>query len=168
MKKHFIVLIFIFAVLALTSCGPNLIAIGEKAPNFALRNLNGEEVSLSDQRGKAVLLNFWGVWCPPCTIEMPDIVERAERYQDDLVVMAVNYGDSLNTVIEFATVMKLGFSPLLDITGDVQDQYLISGYPTSIFIDADGLIQMIHVGYLDAETLDEYLGMIGVGGGGNN
>jgi peroxiredoxin len=168
MNKIVKVFIFVLILLTLTSCGPNLISIGERAPNFTLRNLEGEEVSLKDNRGKAVLLNFWGAWCPPCTIEMPDIINRSERYKDELVVMAVNYGDSLNTVIDFTEEIGMPFSPLLDLTGDVQDLYIIDGYPTSIFIDKDGVIQMVHIGYLYADVLDEYLEMIGIGEGSNN
>jgi len=166
MKKHILAIIFILFIFVLSACGPNQnpIAIGEKAPDFTLRNLNGEEVSLKDNNGKAVLINFWGAWCPPCTIEMPDIVDRSIKHSDELVVMAVNYGDSLNTVRDFTDEMSLSFSPLLDLTGDVVDLYLVSGYPTSIFIDSEGVIQMIHVGYMDAGQLDQYLGMINVGG----
>jgi len=54
----------------------------------------------------------------------------------------------------------------LDLTGDVQDLYLVSGYPMSVFIDADGIIREIHVGYMDADQLDDYLESIGVGGSG--
>jgi len=168
MKKYTLALIISVGLLFLASCGPNLIAIDEEAPNFTLRNLEGEEISLKDQRGQAVLLNFWGVWCPPCTIEMPDIVDRAERYNEELVVLAVNYGDRLDTVRDFAEDMSLSFSPLLDLNGDVEDLYLIDAYPTSIFIDSEGVIQVIHIGYLYAETLDEYLAIIGVGGSEGN
>jgi peroxiredoxin len=164
MKKHILATIFILLIFVLSACGPNPIAIGEKAPDFTLRNLDGKEVSLKDSNGKAVLINFWGAWCPPCTIEMPDIVDRSITYSDELVVMAVNYGDSLKTVRDFTNQMSLSFSPLLDLTGDVVDLYLVSGYPTSIFIDSEGVIQMIHVGYMDAEQLDQYLDMINVGG----
>ena len=113
MNKLVKFLIFVLILLTLTSCGTNLIAIGERAPNFTLRNLGGEEVSLKDNRGKAVLLNFWGVWCPPCTIEMPDIIDRSERYKDDLVVMAVNYGDSLKKIIDFTEEIGMTFMKAL-------------------------------------------------------
>lgn len=165
MKKIYIALFILISLFTLSACSPRIIAVGEKAPNFTLRNLEGIEESLKDHRGKAVLINFWGAWCPPCTIEMPDIIERSVKYEGDLVVMAVNYGDSLNTVIKFTEEMKLTFSPLLDLTGDVQDLYLINGYPTSIFVDEDGVIQMVYVGYMDPDSMDEYLGLIGIGDG---
>ncbi len=164
MKKHIKLIIFVLIIFFLSACGPNPVAVGEEAPNFTLRNLEGEEVSLKDNKGQAVLINFWGAWCPPCTIEMPDIVDRSITHSDELVVMAVNYGDNLNTVRDFADTMSSSFSPLLDLTGDVVDLYLVSGYPTSIFIDSEGVIQMIHVGYMDAEQLDQYLSMVNVGG----
>jgi len=144
MNKILKALIFVLIFLTFTSCGPNLIKEGEIAPNFTLRNLEGEENSLKDYRGKAVLLNY------------------------ELIVLAVNYGDSLNTVIDFTDDIGMTFSPLLDLTGDVQDLYIINGYPTSIFIDKDGVIQMVHVGYLDADAMDEYLELIGIGEGLNN
>lgn len=163
MKKHITLFVFLLTLLILTSCTSEGIAVGEKAPNFTTRNLEGVEISLKDYKGQPVLINFWGAWCPPCTIEMPDIVERAKKYSGELSVLAVNYGDDLNTVREFTNDMNLPFSPLLDLSGDIQDLYLIDGYPTSIFVDEKGVIQKIYVGYLSAKAMDAYLALIGIG-----
>ena len=67
------------------------IEIGKPAPNFILENINGEEVSLEDYKGKIIMLNFWATWCPYCVKEMPDMNQLQEE-NDDLVILAVKIG----------------------------------------------------------------------------
>ena len=67
---------------------------GSPAPNFLLPNYDKQAVTLADYRGKTVFVNFWASWCGPCAEEMPDIVRIAEKFPDDIVVLAVNRGES--------------------------------------------------------------------------
>ena len=76
------------------------IAKGEPAPDFTLVSLNGKEVSLSNFRGKFVLVNFWATWCGFCDMEMPDL-QKFSNENDDIVVLAVNVMEEKNIVQEY-------------------------------------------------------------------
>ena len=116
--------------------------VGNLAPDFQLQNLYGQSVSLSDQRGLPVLINFWATWCSPCRSEMPYIQGIYEEWSDKgLVVLAINIGESSSTVEEFRQSYNLSFTVLLDTRQDVAQRYNITGIPTTFFIDKDGIIQ---------------------------
>ena len=137
---------------------------GALAPDFTLETTNGETISLSDFRGKAVLINFWATWCGPCRTEMPFIQSRFERYAPDLVVLAVDYDEPKDLVVEFVEELGLTFTVLLDPGGLIQNVYLVRGYPSSFFVDANGVIQAVHIGVMAESQLDEYLAQVGLGG----
>ena len=86
-----------------------------KAIDFKLKDLNGKELSLSDLKGKKVFLNFWATWCPPCKAEMPEIEKLYQETKDsNLVIVAVEIGEPLNTVKSFIDGNKYNFKVLLD------------------------------------------------------
>ena len=122
--------------------------IGNPAPNFKLPNLEGKTVSLSDLRGKPVMLNFWATWCPPCRAEMPHIQQVYEEWSDNgLVVLAINLGESSSKVKEFVQSYGLSFPVLLDTKRDIAEKYNIRGLiPTTFFIDKNGIIQVKIIG----------------------
>ena len=138
--------------------------IGSTAPDFASTNIHGNKVKLSDFKGSPVLLNFWATWCQPCRLEMPYLQERHESYSSDLVVLAVNFDESVELVRSFTEELNLNFNILLDPGGNIQSLFQIRGYPTTYFIDSDGIIRAIHIGLLTESQLDEYLIQVGVGG----
>jgi len=138
--------------------------IGSVAPDFKLQTLSEEEVRLNRFRGSPVLINFWATWCQPCQIEMPYIQDRFDRYSPDLVVLAVNFDEPVSSVQEFVEEQKLTIDVLLDPGGRVQELYQIRGYPTTYFVDAEGIIRIIHIGFMTEDQLDEYLTKVGVGG----
>lgn len=115
------------------------IAVGKEAPNFTLRNLDGEEVSLKDYRGKIVLINFWATWCKYCDKEMPDL-QKLNDENEDLVVLAVDVRESKSTVEEYIKKGGYTFPVLLDEKGNVSTTYLVSAFPTSYFIDKEGIL----------------------------
>lgn len=115
------------------------IAIGEEAPNFTLRNLEGEEVSLTDYRGKVVLINFWATWCKYCDIEMPDL-QKLDKENEDLVVLAVDVMEEKSLVEEYVEKGGYDFQVVLDEDGDIAKLYLVSAFPTSYFVDKDGIL----------------------------
>lgn len=161
-KKIWIIL-FLIAV-GLTSCASQEAPVkGSLAPNFNAQTLHWEPVSLSKHIGKPVMLNFWATWCPPCNLEMPAIQERHERYSDELVILAINNNEPEDLVIAYEVEMGLSLDIVMDPGEIIQELYQIRGYPTSIFIDAEGIIQNIHVGLLTESQLDEYLAEIGIG-----
>ncbi|MCF6461978.1 TlpA family protein disulfide reductase [Clostridium sp. Cult1] len=115
------------------------IAIGEEAPNFTLRNLEGEEVSLTDYRGKVVLINFWATWCKYCDIEMPDL-QKLDKENEDLVVLAVDVMEEKSLVEGYIEKGGYDFQVVLDEDGDIAKLYLVSAFPTSYFVDKDGIL----------------------------
>ena len=142
---------------------PNL-AIGSVAPDFNLQNLLGDEVRLSQFRGSPVLINFWATWCQPCQIEMPYIQNRFDQYSPDIVVLAVNFDEPVSRVQQFVKEQNFTFDVLLDTGGRIQELYQIRGYPTTYFVDAEGIIRVIHIGFMTESQLDVYLKKVGVGG----
>lgn len=138
---------------------------GSPAPDFTLDALDGGRVSLSGLRGQPVLINFWFTTCGPCRIEMPAIQSRYERYRDQgLRVLAVNFDEPKSDVADFAEEFGLTFDVLLDPGAKVQDLYRVRGYPTSFFVDRDGVIQVLHIGLMSDDQIDENLAKIGIGG----
>ena len=119
--------------------------VGQKAPNFELPNADGQTVSLSDFNGSPILINFWYTGCPPCRAEMPHLQQvYSEMQGDGLVILAINVGENSDTVRQFLESNNL--SPLLntvlfDSSGATLKKYKIQYYPTSFFVDRDGIIQ---------------------------
>jgi peroxiredoxin len=137
---------------------------GSIAPDFKLFNVDGDSVSLSEFRGKTVLVNFWATWCGPCQIEMPAIQSRFEQFKDDgLVVLAVNFDESQQAVAEFRDEFALTFELLLDPGAEVQKLYRNRSYPASFFIDTQGIVQVQHIGVMTEGQLDNYLEQLGLG-----
>ncbi len=128
--------------------------IGDMAPDFKLQTLKGENVKLSDYRGKRVMVNFWATWCPPCRAEMPDM-ERF--YQNkDVVILAVNLTQTegnLQEVKDFVNKYRLSFPVLLDNESKVAMNYEIRPIPTSFMIDSNGIIQHKALGALNYERM---------------
>jgi peroxiredoxin len=134
---------------------------GKPAPDFRLKTLDGNEIKLSDLRGKTVLINLWASWCPPCRYEMPGIQAAYEKFNSKgLVVLGINFTaqDNLQDVRDFVTELKLTFPILLDESGDVSaGLYGMRGLPTSYFIDTQGILQRIQVGAMLPEKIEEFL-----------
>ena len=136
---------------------------GSVAPDFKLRNLDGEEVQLSDFHGHPVLINLWATWCGPCRLEMPAIQDRFELYEEHgLIVLAVDFDEPMIAVHSFRDELGLTFQILLDPGANVQKLYRNRNYPTSFFIDEMGVIQVHHIGVMTEEQLDVNLAEIGV------
>lgn len=121
------------------------IGLENKAPDFELQSLDGKKVKLSDYKGKKILLNFWATWCPPCRIEMPHMEKFYEEFEKkDVVVLAVNLTrteKSVEDVPKFVGEYGLTFPVVLDEKGIVSNYYQVVAYPTSYFIDSQGIIR---------------------------
>jgi peroxiredoxin len=135
--------------------------VGQRAPDFTLKTLDGGMVTLSDLQGKPVLLNFWASWCPPCRAEMPDLVRVYEvRKADNLVVLAINltYQDTIPDAQAFVKEFKMPFPVLLDATGSVaRDQYGLRGLPMSFFVDRHGVIVRRQIGAMTGPQINVFV-----------
>lgn len=122
--------------------GPSLLDRGKPAPDFSLYDLEGDEVRLSDYRGKVVLLNIWATWCPSCVEEMPSMEKLHQNLQKEgLVIIAVSIDASgLDAVKPFMKEHKLTFPALVDPDGTTRRLYRLTGVPESFVIDREGII----------------------------
>jgi cytochrome c biogenesis protein CcmG/thiol:disulfide interchange protein DsbE len=126
------------------------------APDFTLKTPTGEEYTLSELKGKAVLVNLWATWCPPCRAEMPVIEKMYQEYKDQgFVVLAVDmtYQDNPLNVVPFTQKYGLTFPTLLEETGDVGAAYQLRSLPSSFFINRAGIIQEVVIGGPMSEAL---------------
>lgn len=122
---------------------------GFHAPDFSLRTISGEVITLSELHGRPVLINLWATWCPPCRAEMPDLQAIYETYQEQgFLVLAINatYQDSPASVAAFVDEYELTFPVLMDHDGETARQYQMRALPTSFFVDREGIIQEVIVG----------------------
>ena len=131
------------------------------APDFALQDLQGETVRLSDLRGKTVIVNFWTTWCPPCMEEIPDLEEFYNEYIRDhpnVVLLGVNltkedHGEE--AVKNFAKANLMTYPILLDPEGETQKLYGILSIPTTFIVDKNGKIKQKIMGPVTKERLIE-------------
>jgi len=144
---------------------PGPIRVGELAPDFSLKDLDGNLVRLTDFRGKAVLVNFWATWCPPCRFEMPTLQRVYEKHRlHDFVVLAVDTGErssgeSMRVAARaFASAFNLTFPIVLDEGDQVANLYNLRAYPTSFFVDREGKLTDIRRGaFINEKDIDRYL-----------
>ncbi|MBL7165624.1 MAG: TlpA family protein disulfide reductase [Dehalococcoidales bacterium] len=132
--------------------------LDKPAPDFTLKDLDGNTVRLSDLRGKVVFLNFWATWCPPCRAEMPDIEKVHRKYKDqDVVVLGIDLRESASTVRRFVEDGGYTWAFLLDTTGYVGSIYRVSAIPTSYFVDKKGIIRAVAIGGMTGATIEANL-----------
>lgn len=131
---------------------------GGSAPAVSLPNLEGEIVSLSSLRGRPVILNFWATWCGPCRREMGLFQEAFVQHQSDgLMILAVNFEEEAAYVRPYVADLGLTFEILSDLQAEVTKRYLVTGLPTTFFIDRQGVIRHVQIGEIEAERLSQLL-----------
>ncbi|BDG61674.1 TlpA family protein disulfide reductase [Caldinitratiruptor microaerophilus] len=147
---------------------------GYLAPEIAGQSPDGQPMRLSALRGKAVFVNFWASWCPPCRLEMPDIDRLAQDLPEGTAIFTVNATDtesSPDMVRRFLEVTGYRFPVVMDPRGEAMAAYRVSGLPTSFFIDPDGVITRRVTGPLTLQAMQAELqaalrGAPGTTGGG--
>jgi peroxiredoxin len=130
--------------------------LDQPAPEFQLRTLDGQVVSLSDYKGRPVWISFWASWCPPCRAENPDIDEMYQKYKDQgLVVLAPAIGEDSGTVAGYVKRTDLTFTVGVDETTELAANYRIVGIPTHFFIDRDGVLRVWRIGSMSTKTMEK-------------
>lgn len=133
------------------------IRIGSLAPDFTLNTPNNRTIKLSQFRGKPVLINFWATWCPPCEAELPLLEQTYQANQNKLVILGVNMREDADTVSARVEKAGLKYPVVLDSNGDVTNRYQVRVFPTSLFVDKNGIIQRITLGPLSGDTIKSAL-----------
>jgi peroxiredoxin len=123
------------------------------APDFTLKDLNGKDVSLSDYKGKIVILDFWATWCAPCLASFPGMQKAVDKFANDpdVVFLFVNTsekGDDVEKKIKsLIDKKKYTFHILLDKEYKVRDAFNTKGIPNKFFIDKNGIIRIESTGF---------------------
>ncbi|GIP31523.1 thiol-disulfide oxidoreductase ResA [Paenibacillus sp. J2TS4] len=141
------------------SASGSLAKEGNQAPEFTLYDLNGQKHSLSDFRGKAVIVNFWGTFCPPCKNEMPAIQNQYDKWKDQgLEVLGLNLGESKVTIDSFVRQEGIRFPVLMDRNLDTaSNKYNVTRYPTTFFVRPDGVIHKVFVGEMNEQIIEGFV-----------
>ena len=136
-----------------------LIHAGDMAPDFTVEMLDGSKVTLSELRGKVVLVGFWATWCPPCRQELShmqkDVIDRFAG--KELVVLPISRGEKRQTVEEY--IAKMGYTFPIGLDGDqsIYKKYATNYIPRSFGVGRDGKVVYVAVGYDEqiAKEIDE-------------
>ncbi len=166
MKNIYFLLISFTLALVVAACGKtdttsstdtrsSLVSSGEinaTAPDFTLKDLSGRNSSLSDYRGKVVLIEFWATWCPPCKASVPSLVGLQKKYgQKDFIVLGLSIdtdSDASEKVRQFSAAYNINY-PVLLANETIQKNYNVISIPTSFLLGKDGKIIDIYRGYSD-------------------
>ena len=136
------------------SLAPELAGARADGTVWSLTDVNGRPIRLADLRGKAVWLNFWASWCPPCQAETPILRDAYERYRArglELIGISVQETNPAD-VADYARRYALGYTIAADLSADVFHLYRVYALPTQVFIGPDGVIQRVVQGPLTAEA----------------
>jgi thiol-disulfide isomerase/thioredoxin len=133
--------------------------VGDQPYEFALQDIQGNTLHLSEFVGRPIIVNFWATWCGPCRIEMPELQAAFEKYQDQgLVILALDQDESAPEVQDYFAELGLTFTPLLDDDNDTAQNFVLQGtLPASVFINPDGEVTVIHRGVMTRGQLDSFL-----------
>ena len=169
-----LIVIIIAVIVLLPSCGnrsakggasqsdsTTLVKVGDPAPDFSVALFDGSHLTLSELRGKVVLLNFWATWCPPCRQELTrvqkDLIDRfAGR---DFLFLPVSRGEKRSDVAAFREKTGYTFPMGLDSTRTIYDRYATNFIPRNYLIDRDGRSITATIGY-SPEEFDELIAAI--------
>jgi len=143
------------ATLSAVQRGPGA---GQPAVDFALKGIDGSDVTLSSLRGKGVVLVFWATWCEYCRQVLPHLAEVYEEARDDgIEMLAINQQEEPERVVAYTAEHDLPYPVLMDRDGEVADRYRVRGLPTTVFIDPGGAVQRVHLGTLEESALRDYV-----------
>ncbi len=157
MKRAFLTWFLIFSFCAGSAFLLSRCSTGEKepflgsAPDFSLMSFEGREITLSQLKGKVVLLDFWATWCGPCKESIPYLIQLYKNYREsgfELVGMNIDKGDR-EAIRRFVMSMDIPY-PVVSAPEDVVRSYRVTGIPATFLIDREGKIREKVVGFSSA------------------
>ena len=127
--------------------------------DFDLPGLDGKNVALADFRGKLLIVDIWGTWCPPCRMEIPHFVELRKNYADKMDIVGINYergaaDEAVTKIQQFIDDEGVTYTCVI---GDAETKDQVpefEGFPTTLFLDAEGVVRLKVVGYHPYEKLE--------------
>ena len=147
--------VLFFVAAACAGAGAGSSQVNVSAPDFSLRDLQGQTRTLADYEGKVLVLNFWATWCPPCRAEIPDFVEAYDELNGQgLEIVGVTVEDiSAEDLEDFAGGMKMNYTVTFG-NNEIVRAYRPGQYiPATIIIDKKGVIRHRHVGAMEKAAL---------------
>jgi peroxiredoxin len=122
--------------------------VGQEAPDFTLKSLNGANLRLSEFRGQVVLVNFWARWANDTRREMPALNRINTTYgRAGLVVLGISIDDDLRRAEDFADSMKVSYPVMFDAGAEIGRDYQLGRLPMTILVDRSGVVRYSHLGY---------------------
>jgi thiol-disulfide isomerase/thioredoxin len=134
--------------------------VGQLAPDFQYTLPDGSTHTLSQLRGKKVLVNFWATWCGPCRSEMPDLQKALSAAGGTVVVLGVNKAQELKEIAPFADELQISFPLIANQAGDIAGRYGAQNLPTSYFINTDGTIGLRKTGVMNYTFIKTHLDLL--------
>lgn len=126
------------------------VVVAAPAPDFTLRQVDGPNLRLQEQRGRVVMVNFWASWCGPCRLEMPHLNRLHAKYRDaGFTLLGVNIDEDAGKAAGLSSKLGLRFPILLDTDKKVSRLYNLTTMPSTVLIDRDGRVRHVHLGYRD-------------------
>ena len=146
-QKPQIPLLATLVLLLITACdrGSQPQMVGRPAPQFTVQDTD-RRVTLSDHRGKVVVLNFWATWCPPCVEEMPSLVAMQAKMKDKVTVLAVSTDQDKSAYDRFLVDHKIVLLTVRDAELKSSRLYGSFRYPETYVIDANGILRRKFIG----------------------
>jgi peroxiredoxin len=134
------------------------VGVNFAAPEVQLKDLDGEQVALSDYKGQVILYNAWATWCPPCKEEMPTLQAYYEAHKDaGFVVIAIEDGQPVEEVAAFVEEYGLTFPVWPDLKWVATTAFKTDSLPTSFVIDRGGTVRLTWTGAISREMLEKYV-----------
>jgi cytochrome c biogenesis protein CcmG, thiol:disulfide interchange protein DsbE len=137
--------------------------VGHLAPDFTAVTPEGVSYSLSDfvdregENGQPVVLNFWASWCGPCRIEAPHFEKVSLEYTGRATILGINQAESIPTITQFAQSTHVTYPLLFDEDMEINRKYNVANLPTTIFVDAQGIVREVFVGTMNQAVLEDKL-----------
>ncbi len=120
---------------------------GKPAPEFTAKGLNDKDVSLNDQKGHVVIVDFWATWCPPCREGLPHVDKVYQEFKNQGVeAFAMNVQEPREKVQQFVKDNHFTFTTLLDSDGKISQDYKVTGIPQTMVIGKDGVVKNVFIG----------------------
>jgi cytochrome c biogenesis protein CcmG/thiol:disulfide interchange protein DsbE len=164
MKRGAVVLTLCAAIAYGAPAAPKGAVAGKPAPRFVLERPNGGEYTLESFAGRALVVNVFASWCPPCRHELPRLERAYERYKGRLAFLGVDEQEGAVTAAAFAKRMRVPYPIALD-DGPFAAEYGAAAIPQTVFIDARGMVRAVWRGEISSEELERRLEKLATGKG---